>query len=785
MPPRFQLNLYRHFRDFLKPYAISWRYGVWLQKISKLWQCICIGGIGLFLWTCAPGTQSDQNNASVTTYIDTPFEQEYHEPYPVGQDDKTNEVRSIAVDRQGVVWIATGSGIFSKKADQHEWTSMLPPTEQGPSFSVAIDAQSTVWVGAWNGLYRYKNHIFDQVAGLEAPIAAVTAAQEGVYALGPQGAWLINEKGTQKKNYTLPHAIRNALSDNQGGLWVATDVGLYHVTDQATTLFQKTDELLSASAKGIAFDSTHNLWVAGLGGVTVLQQEKPKQVIQPAQGMPSVFATCVERAPNGSMWVGTETGVVRYRPDGSHSLRFSRRWLLDDHVNDIAFDAEGNAWVATTKGVSAIKRRPMTLAQKQDYFYDVLMKRHIRSPWIAGQCRLPIPGDVTTWESDDDDNDGEYTANYLAMECFRYAATKSPDAKAKAKKAFDFLKLLQEVTGTDGFFARTIVPATWTRVDDGNRTFTPRERADELVKEPRFKAVEIRWRKSADGKWLWKGDTSSDELCGHMMGYYVYYELVADEAEKVVIRKHVARIVDHLIANDFSLTDIDEKHTRWGVWSPNRLNRDPDWAPDRNQNSMELLAFLKLAYYVTGKPIYEQHYRRLIDKEGYLDNMAKIDQQNPAWFIYFDVMLAAYIYPILVRCEKDPEIRSFYESHMDKWLAQRKADKNPLINFLYCYSRDKKVELVPSIDFLVDTPLDLINWTVDHTKREDVSIVRTPVLDELQVNELPPASIRTVVRWDKNPWAAVNGQPDIEREPVFWLLPYWMGRYLGMIEDKK
>ncbi|WP_460960916.1 ligand-binding sensor domain-containing protein [Spirosoma litoris] len=751
----------------------------------QFWQYLCIVGIGLSGWTCSSETHSDTHNASLTSYSDTAFQQEYHEPYPVGQDEKANDVRSISVDRQGVVWIATGAGIFSKKAGQNEWMSMLPATEQGPAFSVAIDTQSVVWAGAWNGLYRYKNNLAEHIAGLDAPISTVAIAQEGVYALGPQGVWLINAKGVQKKNYILPRSIRNALSDSQSGLWVTTDVGLYHVTDQTSTVFQNTDQLLSASTKGIAFDSTHNLWVAGLGGITILRQDKPKQVLQPAQGIPSVFVTCVERAPNGDMWIGTETGIVRYRPDGSHSLRFSRRWLLDDHVTDIAFDTQGNAWIATVKGVSAIKHRSMNLAQKQDYFYDVLMKRHIRSPWIAGQCRLPVPGTITTWEPDDDDNDGEYTANYLAMECFRYAATRSPDAKAKAKKAFDFLKLLQEVTGTDGFFARTIVPATWTRVDDGNRTFSPRERADELVKEPRFKPVEVRWRKSKDGKWLWKGDTSSDELCGHMMGYYVYYELVADEAEKVVVRNHVARIVDHLIANDFTLTDIDGKHTRWGVWSPDKLNHDPDWAPDRNQNSMELLAFLKLAYHVTGKPIYEQRYRQLIDKEGYLDNMAKIGQQNPAWFIYFDVMLSAYIYPILLRCEKDPKTRSFYENHIDNWLVQRKADKNPLINFLYCYSRNKKVELAPSVDFLVDTPLDLINWTVDHTKREDISIVRTPVLDELQVSELPPASIRTVVRWDKNPWAAINGQPDIEREPVFWLLPYWMGRYLGMIEASK
>ena len=62
------------------------------------------------------------------------------------------------------------------------------------------------------------------------------------------------------------------------------------------------------------------------------------------------------------MWVGTRQGIVRYKPDGSHSLLFSRRWLINDDVRAINFDAEGNAWVATAGGVSVIKRRKMTLA---------------------------------------------------------------------------------------------------------------------------------------------------------------------------------------------------------------------------------------------------------------------------------------------------------------------------------------------------------------------------------------------------------------------------------------
>jgi hypothetical protein len=411
------------------------------------------------------------------------------------------------------------------------------------------------------------------------------------------------------------------------------------------------------------------------------------------------------------------------------------------------------------------------------------MKRHIREPWISGQCHLINAGDTANWQPEDDDNDGEYTGNYLAMESFRYAVTKSEDAREKAKKAFHFLKQLKDITNGDGYFARTIVPVEWgDKVHDGNRSYTEQEKAEELVNDPRFKLVEIRWHKSADGKWLWKGDASSDEWCGHMMGYFFYYQFAATDEEKVLVRKHIASLVDHLIAHNFNMMDVDGTHTHWSVWSPDLLNHDPEWAQDRSENSMELLTFLKLAYFVTNDEKYQQQYLHFINEEHYLNNMSELVDQNPAWFIYYDVIMQAYLYPILLECEKDPKLKAFYQKHMDNWMEHRKNDKNPLINFLYCYARNKKLELQSSIDFLIDAPLDLVDWNIDHTKREDVKLVHAPVLDDLQVDQLPPASIRATVRWDRNPWDAVSGAPNTEREPVFWLYPYWMGRYLKMIQ---
>jgi hypothetical protein len=711
------------------------------------------------------------------------FLQEYHEAFPVGNLASENNIRSIIVDKNNTVYITNILGVYKKNDGEASWTKLpFNEADNGPAYSVIADNQNNIWIGNWKGVFQWRGNTLKQIAGATGPISVLCSSKEGIYALGPEGVWLFDGNAFIKKNYSVAKSVRGAVSDNREGLWIAGDVGLYHATKNGVTHFVKTDILISAGLKGVAMHNDGSLWAAGLGGISVIENDKRKKIITPKEGCPSIYINCIKKSTDGTMWVGTNVGVVRFYTNGKHSLRFSRRWLLDDKVNDIAFDQKGNAWIATEQGVSAIKNKQMSLAAKENYFYEVLMKRHIREPWTAGICRLAAPGDTTKWQPEDDDNDGEFNGNYLAMESFRYAATHDEDARQKAKKSFHFLKLQQDITGGDGYFARSIVPAEWgNKVHDSNRSYSNREIAEEMVKDPRYKPVAQRWHMSADGKWLWKGDASSDEWCGRMMGYYFYYELAADEEEKKLVRRHVASLLDHLIAHNFNMMDIDGTHTRWSVWSPDLLNRDPEWAQDRYQNSMELLAFLKLAYYLTGNEKYQQYYLRLINEEHYLENMSKIPEQNPAWFVYYDVTLQVYLYPIFLHCEKDPKLLAFYRQHIDRWMEKRKGDHNPQINFLYCYSVNKKTELQSSIDFLIDTPLDLVSWTIDHTKREDVQIVHTPVLDEWQVNELPEPSIRATVRWDNNPWSAVGGQPEYEKEPVFWLYPYWLGRYLKMI----
>ena len=738
------------------------------------------------VFSCNNPHYTDENQEVINegAYIDIPFIQEYHEGYLVDEKNSgANDVRAIQADSNDKIWIASKSGTYMKNQGSRQWKLMISGSDQGPAYDIKTDKHNVVWIATWNGIYNNDSGKMQKMEGPEPPLAKVVLADEGVYALGPYGIWLYRNKLWEKLNYSTARSIRAAVSDGKGGLWIGSDVGLYHCNDEKTSVFQDQNELISAYVRGLDFSDQGDLWVGCLGGVSIRNTNQTIGTKLPEDGITNAWVNVVKRSPNGTMWIGTNYGITRFTPgEKEYSVRLSRRWLMSDEVRDIAFDQEGNAWIATAKGVSAIRKREMTLAQKADFFYQKLIQRHVREPWIVNRFRLTTPGDTTTIEATDDDNDGEFTSNYLAMESFRYAVTLEPEARERAKKAFDFLHYLREVTEMDGFFARTIIPVSWEKAHDMNRTYTPQELAEEIINNPRQKPVETRWHLSKDGKWMWKGDTSSDELDGHLFGYYCYYNFVADEEEKERVALHFSKIMDHLMRNDFNLAGVDGKHTKWGVWSPQILNHDPEWAPERALNSLELLSFLKFTYHITGDEKYQKAYLKLIHEDGYLENAKMLHNTNPAWETYFDIYLALYVYPSLLMYEDDPTILSEYQDHLDQWFNNHRETNSPFVNFTYNYLAGGQDELDNSIFFLKDAPLDLVDWQIDNGRREDLRVVREPILEELQVDQLRPPSEYRTIRWDRNPYASLSGNPAQERDPVYWLLPYWMGRYLKLIE---
>ena len=535
------------------------------------------------------------------------------------------------------------------------------------------------------------------------------------------------------------------------------------------------------------------------------------KVYTAADGLPYDDFTTIAVGENGVIWIGTHKGAIRF--DGSTwEYRQGPRWLPDDDVRAIAVQPNGSAWFDTPKGVGLIERRPMTLAEKAKFFEDEIDRRHRRTQYgYVLDVKLKRPGDASEWTQHDSDNDGLWTGMYGAGECFAYAATGDPSAKKRATAAFEALRFLGTVTqggphpAPPGFVARAVLP---TSGPDPNKSDSRQRDERKRREDGLWKTISPRWPVSADGKWYWKTDTSSDELDGHFFFYALYYDLVAStEAEKRAVREQVSAIADHLIAHNFRLVDHDGQPTRWGVFNPESLNRDPNWWSERSLNSLSILAYLKIAEHVTGATKYREAYRNLIDRHSYDANVL-IPKTNagPGSGNQSDDEMAVMGFYNLVRYETDPVLLSKYTLAFSNYWTMERPELNPLFNFLYAgvnmgkhFSdafgrRDlspKGEWLEESIDTLKRYPLDRVSWRLTNSHRKDIVPLQrykregeSTGLGYRNNGKVLPIDERFVDKWNHDPWQLDQGRDGTElADGASFLLPYYLGLYHKFIQE--
>src|SRR5262249_22610112 len=162
----------------------------------------------------------------------------------------------------------------------------------------------------------------------------------------------------------------------------------------------------------------------------------------------------------------------------------------------VAVDPEGAAWVATDGGVARLYDQRLSLEQKAAHYEDLTRARHNRRGFVTG-CRLKGPGNVNGGVGHEaSDNDGLWTAAYVAAEAFRYAATHDPEARAAARASMQAMLDLVRYSGVPGFPARAIIR-------DGEEVdgYDP----EETVRIP-GETEKIWFRSPVDAKVLCKGD---------------------------------------------------------------------------------------------------------------------------------------------------------------------------------------------------------------------------------------------------------------------------------------
>ncbi len=663
---------------------------------------------------------------------------------------------------------------------------------------------------------------FPDAAGQPVTVA-IPWAEVRQLVRAPEGVWLITAQGPQQvragqllgSGWGQRGPAHQLALGSDGQVVVAAAGGLVRRVDDRWEAIEVLDSQGRAWAVrdvlGVTFDSAGRLWFGTKAGVGV-GDGSSWRFYEGKDGLPWNDFTALAAGPDGQVWFGTRLGAVGWDGREFH-YRQGLRWLPHDEIQGLAVDREGRVWFATADGVGSIGRRPTTLAEKAAYYEEEIARYIKRTPFgYTAEAPLRQPANKASANPHDSDNDGLWTAMYGAGECFAYGATRDAQARTRARQAFEALRFLQQVTQggshtpPKGYVARTIRPIEWPDPNEGRLARDLAEQKDDRL----WKAYEPRWPKSADGKWYWKSDTSSDELDGHYFFYPLYFDLVADsDAEKNRVREVVRDLTDHLVAHDFTLTDIDGKPTRWAIYGPRALNHDPDWWPERGLKSLSILSYLAAAAHITGDAKYHEVARDLVRRHGYAQNLMfpKV-QFGPGSGNQSDDEMAVMCFYNLLKYGRDEEIMDRVRYSFFAYWAVEANEMNPFFNFAYAaHGLDQRITntwgVYPvspwsgwhadAMATLYGFPLDRLDWSHRNSHRLDlVRFGQMKAKDLYQPERSPrghrvngkvlPVENRHFNHWNTDPWDLdYGGNGSVLASGTVFLLPYYMGLYHGYI----
>jgi hypothetical protein len=479
-----------------------------------------------------------------------------------------------------------------------------------------------------------------------------------------------------------------------------------------------------------------------------------------SDGLPVEQTTCLKKGFDDDLWIGTTRGAVRMTSNNWQYFG-ADHWLPGNTVSDIAV-GDNVVYIATDAGLGIIHYEPFTLLKKAAYY-----ERHL-DEW--GHKRLGFIHSLYMkngeWVREVSDNDGGHTAPYLVAMCYKYAVTKDKTARSEAVEAFKAMLWLNRVTPVEGFIARSI----WSTTAD----------KDERSRQGSG-GLPARWYPTKDGKWFWKGDTSSDEITAHFYAMSIFYDLVAEGKEKDLAREHLRRMASYIIDCGWTMHDLDGKPTRWARWNPEYLLR-PYGYSDRGINGLESLAYMEAAIAATGETKFKKGYQQLINW-GYPANTLR--QKNvfpPADIAPWDDDLAFQSYFTLLRYASDPSLRSIYLRSLERTWEVKRGEHLPWFNFSYGVLTGNDCDLEKTVSAMREWVLDCVNYSYSNSHRDDLFIEHGYSSYEGGVKVLSPRE--TSVDHDNRRVTELDGNRAGQSvtAPADFVRDYWMGRYYGLIE---
>jgi len=236
----------------------------------------------------------------------------------------------------------------------------------------------------------------------------------------------------------------------------------------------------------------------------------------------------------------------------------------------------------------------------------------------------------------------------------------------------------------------------------------------------------ISWRHADDPEWDWRASASSDQTVGQIFALTLIAEYIDDDAWK----SRAIKLLDDLMNEHGYLENLMRPFSDIGP------------APES-----------------------ADAWRRMLSAEwNHSDDE-----------MYFLAYWGLYPYAF-----NDSFKKQYRAAIRDHWEWER-PEKNALWNFCYAMTGAQEFDLVESIWHLQEFPLDMVQFAVQNSHRKDIEFVEPNFRGQTTTEVLPPDE-RPELKHNRNLFTldAGNRNSELSAGDTF-LLPYWMGRFLGVI----
>lgn len=267
------------------------------------------------------------------------------------------EVRSVLADPSGGVWAATAGGglahVDHGKIKTYTVADGLP-TDQ--LTTLALDRQGALWIGTWGaGVSRMSGGRFTSIStagGLAGnQVWSIQVDNEGSVWIG---TWVGGLNRLRNRAFVVVGAPEGLSNDNtravlharNGVTWVATaGGGLNRIEGDQITSLGKKDGLPADEISSLHEDRDGSLWIGTYtAGIARLRQGRI-ETFGAAQGLPYAEVRVLFQDSAGTLWVGARAGLARFDGKGFSAVRDPG--APPEGATSILQDRSGSVWFGT------------------------------------------------------------------------------------------------------------------------------------------------------------------------------------------------------------------------------------------------------------------------------------------------------------------------------------------------------------------------------------------------------------------------------------------------------